>query len=60
MKRKKFCKLILIIWLDISLLNDRSQGGSCYKTGMIELMIHRRLLCDDNRGVSEALNERGS
>ena len=24
---------------------------------MIELMIHRRLLADDDRGVQEALNE---
>lgn len=39
------------------MLNDRSQGGSSYRNGQIELMIHRRLLKDDNKGVGEALNE---
>ena len=27
---------------------------------MIELMIHRRLLFDDDRGVEEPLNEKGN
>jgi len=39
------------------ILNDRSQGGSSYKNGEIELMIHRRLLHDDHRGVGEPLDE---
>ena len=39
-------------------MNDRSQGGSSLKSGEIELMLHRRFLIDDDRGVEEALNER--
>lgn len=40
------------------LLNDRSQGGSCLTDGALEVMIHRRLLYDDNKGVCEPLNEK--
>ena len=39
------------------ILTDRSQGGSVLKDGEIQLMIHRRLLYDDDRGVGESLNE---
>lgn len=38
-------------------LNDRSQAGSSYNNGNIEIMIQRRLTQDDGRGVGEALNE---
>ena len=38
-------------------MNDRSQGGSAYMNGRIELMQNRRLARDDNRGVGENLNE---
>jgi len=38
-------------------VNDRSQGGTSLKEGYIELMIHRRLLKDDLRGMFEPLNE---
>lgn len=38
-------------------LTDRSQGGSSLQPGQIELMIHRRLLKDDDKGVGEPLNE---
>lgn len=35
----------------VTLLNDRSQGGAVLRLGEIEVMIHRRLLADDGRGV---------
>ncbi|XP_022831671.1 lysosomal alpha-mannosidase-like isoform X1 [Spodoptera litura] len=41
----------------MSVLTDRSQGGSSMVDGEVELMLHRRLLCDDAFGVGEALNE---
>ncbi|XP_068656340.1 alpha-mannosidase At3g26720-like [Aristolochia californica] len=42
---------------EFSVLVDRSVGGSSIKDGQVELMLHRRLLYDDSRGVAEALNE---
>ncbi|WRX19689.1 Glycoside hydrolase family 38 [Theobroma cacao] len=42
---------------EFSVLVDRSLGGSSMVDGQIELMLHRRLLLDDSRGVAEALNE---
>ncbi|XP_065912001.1 lysosomal alpha-mannosidase-like [Dysidea avara] len=42
-----------------TILTDRSQGGSSLKDGSLELMVHRRLLHDDSRGVGEPLNEDG-
>ena len=41
----------------MTVMNDRSQGGSVLSSGSIELMHDRRLLFDDWRGVGEALNE---
>ncbi|XP_059093937.1 lysosomal alpha-mannosidase-like [Tigriopus californicus] len=41
----------------VTVLTDRSQGGSSLKDGQLEIMIHRRLLYDDAFGVGEALNE---
>ncbi|CAG4980624.1 unnamed protein product [Parnassius apollo] len=41
----------------LSVLTDRSQGGTSLVEGNIELMLHRRLLHDDAFGVGEALNE---
>jgi len=40
-------------------MNDRPQGGSADLTlnNTIELMQHRRLLGDDDKGISEFLNE---
>jgi alpha-mannosidase len=42
---------------DLSVLVDRAVGGSSISDGEIELMLHRRLLYDDGRGVGEAHNE---
>ncbi|KAG9139497.1 hypothetical protein Leryth_024187 [Lithospermum erythrorhizon] len=42
---------------EFSVLVDRSVGGSSILDGQLELMLHRRLLRDDGRGVAEALNE---
>ncbi|KAL0351209.1 UNVERIFIED_CONTAM: Alpha-mannosidase [Sesamum radiatum] len=42
---------------EVSVLVDRAVGGSSLVDGQIELMLHRRLLNDDSRGVGEALNE---
>ncbi|XP_042519982.1 probable alpha-mannosidase At5g13980 isoform X1 [Macadamia integrifolia] len=42
---------------EFSVLVDRSVGGSSMVDGQVELMLHRRLLHDDSRGVAEALSE---
>ncbi|XP_056696482.1 alpha-mannosidase isoform X2 [Spinacia oleracea] len=42
---------------EFSVLVDRATGGSSIEDGQIELMLHRRLLVDDSRGVGEPLNE---
>lgn len=41
----------------LTVLPDRSEGGTSLVDGEIELMLHRRLLFDDGFGVGEALNE---
>ncbi|KAG4070459.1 hypothetical protein HA402_005691 [Bradysia odoriphaga] len=41
----------------LAILTDRSQGGSSMIGGTLEIMVHRRLLSDDAKGVGEALNE---
>jgi hypothetical protein len=40
------------------IVNDRSQGGSSMIDGSLELMVHRRLLQDDYRGVNEVRGAR--
>ncbi|CAG2176880.1 unnamed protein product, partial [Oppiella nova] len=45
--------------LQMTVLNDRAQGGTGYREGQIEVMVHRRCLVDDGMGVVEALNEGG-
>ncbi|KAH7427757.1 hypothetical protein KP509_10G058600 [Ceratopteris richardii] len=42
---------------EFSVLVDRSVGGSSLANGQLELMLHRRLIHDDGRGVGEPLNE---
>nr|XP_017193536.2 lysosomal alpha-mannosidase [Oryctolagus cuniculus] len=44
----------------LTVLTDRSQGGSSLQDGSLELMVHCRLLLDDNRGLGEPLLEEGS
>jgi hypothetical protein len=41
----------------LSVVVDRSQGGSSLADGCIELMVQRRMLADDHRGVGESMNE---
>jgi hypothetical protein len=40
-----------------AVVTDRTQGGSSLRDGTMELMVHRRTLKDDYRGVSEPINE---
>ncbi|EOA22308.1 hypothetical protein CARUB_v10002909mg [Capsella rubella] len=42
---------------EFSVMVDRAFGGSSIVDGQVELMLHRRLLLDDSRGVAENLNE---
>jgi hypothetical protein len=37
----------------LSVLNDRTQGGASLADGEIEIMVQRRLVADDSRGVGE-------
>jgi hypothetical protein len=43
----------------LTVLTDRTQGGASLEDGEVELMVHRRLTHDDDKGVFEALDERG-
>ena len=45
--------------VQLTIMTDRSVGGSSLKDGSLEFMVHRRLLHDDGRGLNEALNEPG-
>ncbi|XP_050383972.1 alpha-mannosidase At3g26720-like [Argentina anserina] len=42
---------------ELSVLVDRAVGGTSLVDGQVELMLHRRLIHDDIRGVGETLNE---
>jgi len=45
----------------LTIVVDRSQGGTCRpdrNQGTIDLMIHRRILTDDFKGLGEELDER--
>jgi hypothetical protein len=39
-------------------LTDRTHGATSLKSGQIEVMLHRRCVCDDGRGVGEPLSEK--
>lgn len=41
----------------LAILVDRSQAGGMVANAAAELMVHRRILFDDSRGVGEPLNE---
>lgn len=41
----------------LSILTDRAVGASSLGDGQLEIMLHRRLLEDDRRGMAEPLNE---
>jgi len=41
----------------LTLLVDRAAGAASLAEGQIEIMVHRRLLTDDDCGVAEPLNE---
>lgn len=43
--------------VQMTVMNDRAQGGSSIDNGSIELMQNRRLLYDDDRGLDEPLDE---
>ncbi|KAL8603557.1 hypothetical protein ACOMHN_022509 [Nucella lapillus] len=45
--------------VQLTVLTDRSEGGTSLQEGQIELMVHRRLLHDDALGVDQGLNETG-
>jgi alpha-mannosidase len=40
-----------------SILTDRTRGGASIFDGSLEVMVQRRTVADDHRGVDEALNE---
>ncbi|ONM00729.1 putative alpha-mannosidase [Zea mays] len=42
---------------ELSVLVDRAAGASSIQDGQLEIMLHRRLLKDDGRGVAEPLDE---
>ena len=43
----------------MTILNDRSQGATCKEKGEIEIMLHRRILVDDSKGVGEIHDDEG-
>ena len=42
---------------ELAIVTDRAQGGGSLGSGQAELMVHRRTLLDDQRGVGEPINE---
>ena len=43
----------------LTVLTDRAQGAASLEEGQLEVMLHRRTVVDDRRGVEEPLDERG-
>ena len=43
----------------VAMMPDRAEGGTSRSDGVLELMLHRRLLTKDGKGVGENLNESG-
>jgi len=43
----------------LTILTDRSQGGSSLDNGQLELMVHRKTMKDDSRGVNEPIADPG-
>lgn len=43
--------------VELAVIVDTSLGGASLRDGEIELMVHRRVMQDDSRGVQEPLNE---
>lgn len=41
----------------LNVVTDRAQGAASLEDGQLEVMVHRRLLADDGKGVGENLNE---
>jgi alpha-mannosidase len=41
----------------LNVVTDRAQGAASLADGQVEVMVHRRLLADDGKGVGEHLNE---
>ncbi|KAL4115260.1 hypothetical protein PRIC2_013426 [Phytophthora ramorum] len=41
----------------LNVVTDRAQGAASLVDGQVEVMVHRRLLADDDKGVGEHLNE---
>ena len=44
----------------LGLATDRAQGGASLNTGELELMVHRRILADDGKGVGEVSKGMGA
>ncbi|KAH7727968.1 AMAN-1 protein [Aphelenchoides avenae] len=43
----------------LTILTDRSQGGTSLSDGQLDIMLHRRAFADDGWGVEEPLDEPG-
>eukprot|EP00977_Amphora_coffeiformis_P018464 scaffold6506_cov171-Amphora_coffeaeformis.AAC.12 len=43
--------------VSFSILTDRTRGGSSIMDGSLEVMVQRRTVADDHRGVDEPMNE---